>query len=325
MSTTTCCPLPWTSPTPPQPRRRSPPASSGSPGSTCWSTTPALPRGVLRRDGARGVPIADRDLPVRSGQRHPRRTAAAARAALRARDDNLLHRRHHLQGGVHHRLRPSKFGVEGFMEALAPKVAPLGIRTMLVEPWLFCTDSSTPQSTQSTPSPPSRTTHSARRRPSRRGGAWTASRAVTPTKLADALVMLAALEDPPLRFRRRFRRRGRLEGQGRQTACPGRSASRAVLPPRPRRRLTMPPSFPPGCQASAIRKSGTVDRRRLDARRRQALGRGSLPEGSTPWGQPRIRRAGRTGLCYVPMMVNVGDVIETPAGDQPGRPFAASS
>ena len=34
----------------------------------------------------------------------------------------------------------SKFGVEGFMEGLAPEIAPFGIRTMLVEPGFFRTE-----------------------------------------------------------------------------------------------------------------------------------------------------------------------------------------
>ena len=42
----------------------------------------------------------------------------------------------------------SKFGVEGFMEALASEVAPFGIHTMLVEPGFFRTELLTPQSTQ---------------------------------------------------------------------------------------------------------------------------------------------------------------------------------
>jgi NAD(P)-dependent dehydrogenase (short-subunit alcohol dehydrogenase family) len=42
----------------------------------------------------------------------------------------------------------SKFGVEGFMEGLAPEVAPFGIRTLLVEPGFFRTELLTPQSTQ---------------------------------------------------------------------------------------------------------------------------------------------------------------------------------
>ena len=42
----------------------------------------------------------------------------------------------------------SKFGVEGWMESLAPEVAPFGIRTMLVEPGFFRTELLTPESTQ---------------------------------------------------------------------------------------------------------------------------------------------------------------------------------
>jgi NAD(P)-dependent dehydrogenase (short-subunit alcohol dehydrogenase family) len=42
----------------------------------------------------------------------------------------------------------SKFGVEGFMEALAPEVAPFGIHTTLVEPGFFRTELLSPQSTQ---------------------------------------------------------------------------------------------------------------------------------------------------------------------------------
>ena len=41
----------------------------------------------------------------------------------------------------------SKFGVEGWMEALTPEVAPFGVRTMLVEPGFFRTELLTPEST----------------------------------------------------------------------------------------------------------------------------------------------------------------------------------
>jgi NAD(P)-dependent dehydrogenase (short-subunit alcohol dehydrogenase family) len=41
----------------------------------------------------------------------------------------------------------SMFGLEGWMESLAPEVAPFGIRTMVVEPAFFRTDLLTPEST----------------------------------------------------------------------------------------------------------------------------------------------------------------------------------
>ena len=41
----------------------------------------------------------------------------------------------------------AKFGIEGWMESLAPEVAPFGIRTMLVEPGFFRTELLTPEST----------------------------------------------------------------------------------------------------------------------------------------------------------------------------------
>jgi NAD(P)-dependent dehydrogenase (short-subunit alcohol dehydrogenase family) len=41
----------------------------------------------------------------------------------------------------------AKFGLEGWMESLAPEVAPFGIRTMIVEPGFFRTDLLTPEST----------------------------------------------------------------------------------------------------------------------------------------------------------------------------------
>ena len=48
--------------------------------------------------------------------------------------------------------------------------------------------------------PPSRTTPRAPPRPSPPGKAWTGSRAGDPAKLADALIQLAELDEPPLRF-----------------------------------------------------------------------------------------------------------------------------
>jgi NAD(P)-dependent dehydrogenase (short-subunit alcohol dehydrogenase family) len=41
----------------------------------------------------------------------------------------------------------AKFGIEGWIESLAPEIAPFGIRTMLVEPGFFRTELLTPEST----------------------------------------------------------------------------------------------------------------------------------------------------------------------------------
>ena len=93
----------------------------------------------------------------------------------------------------------SKFGVEGFMEGLAPEVAPFGIRTMLVEPGFFRTELLTPQSTQY--AEPSIEDYA--ERSTATVEAWKGmdgKQGGDPAKLADALVRLAALEEPPLRF-----------------------------------------------------------------------------------------------------------------------------
>lgn len=93
----------------------------------------------------------------------------------------------------------SKFGVEGFMEGLAPEVAPFGIRTMLVEPGFFRTELLSPQSTQY--AEPSIEDYA--ERSTATVEAWKGmdgKQGGDPAKLADALVRLAALEEPPLRF-----------------------------------------------------------------------------------------------------------------------------
>jgi len=93
----------------------------------------------------------------------------------------------------------SKFGVEGFMEALAPEVAPLGIKTMLVEPGFFRTELLTPQSTQY--AQPSIADYAERTKQTIE--AWQGmdgKQGGDPAKLADALLQLAALEEPPPRF-----------------------------------------------------------------------------------------------------------------------------
>jgi NAD(P)-dependent dehydrogenase (short-subunit alcohol dehydrogenase family) len=93
----------------------------------------------------------------------------------------------------------SKFGVEGFMEALASEIAPFGIHTMLVEPGFFRTELLNPRSTRyAEPSIPdyadrsTATVQAWQRMDGKQGG--------DPAKLADALVRLAALDEPPVRF-----------------------------------------------------------------------------------------------------------------------------
>jgi len=93
----------------------------------------------------------------------------------------------------------SKFGVEGFMEGLASEIAPFGIKTMLVEPGFFRTALLTPQSTRYAEpiiadyaDRTAATIQAWQGMDGKQGG--------DPAKLADALVHLAALEEPPTRF-----------------------------------------------------------------------------------------------------------------------------
>jgi NAD(P)-dependent dehydrogenase (short-subunit alcohol dehydrogenase family) len=93
----------------------------------------------------------------------------------------------------------AKFGVEGWMESLAPEVGPFGIRTMLVEPGFFRTELLTRDST--TYAQPSIDDYAERTRQT--VAAWSrmdGKQGGDPAKLADALVKLAALEEPPARF-----------------------------------------------------------------------------------------------------------------------------
>jgi NAD(P)-dependent dehydrogenase (short-subunit alcohol dehydrogenase family) len=93
----------------------------------------------------------------------------------------------------------SKFGVEGWMESLAPEVAPFGIRTMLVEPGFFRTELLTPESTKYAES----FIADYAERTEQTVTAWKSmngQQGGDPAKLADALVRLAGQHDPPLRF-----------------------------------------------------------------------------------------------------------------------------
>lgn len=93
----------------------------------------------------------------------------------------------------------SKFGVEGWAESLAPEVAPFGIRTMIVEPGFFRTELLTPESTSYAES----TIDDYAERTRQTVAAWQSmdgQQGGDPAKLADALIQLAELDEPPLRF-----------------------------------------------------------------------------------------------------------------------------
>jgi NAD(P)-dependent dehydrogenase (short-subunit alcohol dehydrogenase family) len=93
----------------------------------------------------------------------------------------------------------AKFGIEGWMESLTPEIAPFGIRTMLVEPGFFRTELLANDST--TYAQPAIDDYAAQTKEivaswksmdGKQGG--------DPAKLADALVKLVALKEPPIRF-----------------------------------------------------------------------------------------------------------------------------
>lgn len=93
----------------------------------------------------------------------------------------------------------AKFGVEGWIESLAPEIAPFGIRTMLVEPGFFRTELLTAGST--TFAEPRIDDYAERTRET--VAAWrgmSGKQGGDPARLADAIVRLAGLEEPPARF-----------------------------------------------------------------------------------------------------------------------------
>ncbi len=93
----------------------------------------------------------------------------------------------------------AKFGLEGWIESLAPEVEPFGIRTMLVEPGFFRTELLTAEST--TYAQPAIDDYAERTRQTVE--AWSGmdgKQGGDPAKLADAIVQLAGLDVPPARF-----------------------------------------------------------------------------------------------------------------------------
>lgn len=92
----------------------------------------------------------------------------------------------------------SKFALEGLSEALSKEMAPLGIKVLLVEPGLFRTDWAS-RSMRETRQPIADydATVGARRAMIRSSHA---DHHADPRRVGDAVVMLAELEDPPLRL-----------------------------------------------------------------------------------------------------------------------------
>jgi NAD(P)-dependent dehydrogenase (short-subunit alcohol dehydrogenase family) len=93
----------------------------------------------------------------------------------------------------------SKFGVEGWIESLAPEVAPFNIHAMLVEPGFFRTELLSPESTRYARS----SIDDYADRTEKTVAAWNGmngQQGGDPAKLADALVRLAHEDEPPPRF-----------------------------------------------------------------------------------------------------------------------------
>ena len=93
----------------------------------------------------------------------------------------------------------AKFGIEGWMESLTPEIASFGIRTMLVEPGFFRTELLTKDSTTYAQA----SIDDYAERTKEIVAAWNSmdgKQGGDPAKLADALVKLVALDEPPTRF-----------------------------------------------------------------------------------------------------------------------------
>jgi NAD(P)-dependent dehydrogenase (short-subunit alcohol dehydrogenase family) len=93
----------------------------------------------------------------------------------------------------------SKFGIEGWMESLAPEVAPFGIHTMLVEPGFFRTELLTEESTNY----PTPSIDDYAEKTKQTVVAWKGMNGLQggdPAKLATALVKLASQDEPPVRW-----------------------------------------------------------------------------------------------------------------------------
>jgi len=93
----------------------------------------------------------------------------------------------------------SKFGLEGWMESLAPEVLPFGIRTMLVEPGFFRTELLTEESTNY----PKPLIDDYAEKTRETVTAWKGMNGMQggdPAKLAEALMLLIGRDEAPFRW-----------------------------------------------------------------------------------------------------------------------------
>jgi NAD(P)-dependent dehydrogenase (short-subunit alcohol dehydrogenase family) len=93
----------------------------------------------------------------------------------------------------------SKFAVDGWMESLAPEIAPFGIHTTTVNPGFFRTELLTNESTSYARES---IADYAERNSARREffAGMNGNQVGDPAKLAEALLTITELERPPLRF-----------------------------------------------------------------------------------------------------------------------------
>ena len=93
----------------------------------------------------------------------------------------------------------SKFGVDGWMESLAPEIEPFGIHTTVVNPGFFRTELLTKESTNYAPA----TIEDYAERNAAQREFWdgmNGKQGGDPAKLAQALLTIAGSEQPPFRF-----------------------------------------------------------------------------------------------------------------------------
>ena len=93
----------------------------------------------------------------------------------------------------------SKFGLEGWMQSLQAEVEPFGIDTITVNPGFFRTELLTEESTNFAEGP-SRTTTSVRAKQMEFWKGYNGQQSGDPAKLAQALLTITDLEQPPFRF-----------------------------------------------------------------------------------------------------------------------------